>query len=122
MKEGGIIHRLTILRRDFVRLSRRGRFVALARVTWTTLVLRHYSELCEVCGRRYPHWAAPTWLYERVHGSRGGQMCHNCFDRRAESMGVTLLWRPVPFSFEAIEEVWSQESVPAGFDAARGGG
>lgn len=100
MREGGLIHRTTIVRADTRYFVRHRRFVALARVFWHTLVLRHYGERCQQCGRRMPLiWWSPTPLWcELVTNSGGGCLCPRCFDRIADAAGIRLMWTPMVVS------------------------
>lgn len=97
MKEGGIRHRLSIVRRDARYFVRRRQFRPLARVVWHTLILRYYSERCQECGRRMPLiWWSPTPLWcELVTTTGGGCLCPRCFDDLAKAAGVNLMWTPM---------------------------
>ena len=97
VKEGGLIHRLNIAFHDVRFYGKRGRFVALARVLWLTLILRHYSESCQVCGRRYTwsRWVASNEMYAWVKGNLGGTLCPRCFTTMAWDKGIRLVWTPV---------------------------
>src|SRR5436189_74128 len=62
----------------------------LARVT--TII-----EFCHDCGRRQPLiWHADDNVWEVITGRTdgGGVLCPQCFDRRAEAVGVMLYWVP----------------------------
>ena len=95
LEEGGIVHRLQIAWHDVRRAAKTGRFVALIRSLFHVLIRRHYTELCQVCGRPYDSWVAPTWLYIQLTGSRGGTFCPRCFTKFARDKGVPdLMWTP----------------------------
>ena len=98
IKEGGILHRLNIAKNDIRYYGKKKRYVALGRVLWNVLVLRHYSESCEVCGRRYfsTVWVASTELYRSVHGNNHGQMCPACFTNLGRSKGIKVFWAALP--------------------------
>lgn len=87
-------------------------------------------EYCGDCGIRQPLvWWSPSDLWERITGhatptgdNAAGVLCPRCFDRRAESLGLLLQWRPslhasayhrtffVEFSRELLPSLreWSQ--------------
>ncbi len=94
--EGGFKHRLSIARSDFRYHSKRRQWVALARVMWTTLVLKHFGETCQECGRRYcwTVWHAPDWLWLELIGKHSGLLCPRCFDDKASAAGYRLYWKP----------------------------
>lgn len=64
---------------------------------WTTVI-----EFCHDCGVRQPLvWWADNSLWSEVTGAKPvdgdnmpGILCPNCFDRRADKMGLLLFWRP----------------------------
>lgn len=111
--EGGLYHRLTISRVDVKFYGKRWRLVALARVLWLVQIRRYYCESCQVCGRRYVHWVAPTWLYVKAKGDGGGCFCPNCFDTLCHDQGIKVLWTVVPRTMDAIDRIFSQEIEPA---------
>ena len=92
--EGGLGHRLQIARGDIRYCLRHKRFVALARVLWTTLILRHYGETCQECGRRYcwTVWHAPDALWLELMGRSSGLLCPRCFTAKAHEAGHRLFW------------------------------
>ena len=93
--EGGIVHRSQIAWSDIKRTAGTGRLIALARSLFHVLVRGHYSELCEVCGRPYDAWRAPTWLFVKLTGSQRGLYCPRCFTKFARDKGfATLMWTP----------------------------
>jgi hypothetical protein len=96
-REGDLNHRLSIARKDVRRFARQRRYLALARDLWLVLVLRHYSETCQVCGRRYDlsSWVASTEMYVAVKGNGGGTFCPRCFTDMANAKGLRILWTPV---------------------------
>lgn len=76
---------------------RQRRFVALCRALFLTVVLRHGSELCQECGRRYNDflWHAPTPLWMELVGHYGGLLCPRCFERKADAAGIRTMWTPM---------------------------
>lgn len=89
--------RLSLARSDVLYYGRQRRWVALGRALWATLILGHYSELCQECGSRYRgfHWHAPGPLYQELIGSAGGLFCPRCFNRKAAAAGIWVQWTPM---------------------------
>lgn len=110
--EGGLYHRLTISRADVKFYCKRRRLVALVRVLWLVQVRRYYCESCQVCGRRYVHWAAPTWLYVKAKGNASGCFCPNCFDTLCRDKGIKVLWTCEPRTMEAVGRLFNQDIEP----------
>lgn len=77
-------------------LWRRRNLAATVRSIWGTLAHRDNVQRCLDCGRRYPHWVASDELWERIVGGRHAVsgLCPGCLDRRAEGLGIGLLWVP----------------------------
>jgi hypothetical protein len=95
----------SMIKRDFFYHLIRGRNpAAFTRSMWQ-YAHSDNVEHCQDCGRRYPSWVAPDLMYEKVHGSRGGQHCIGCFDIRAEKMGIELLWVPHLDSHESFDRM-----------------
>lgn len=97
-KAGGIRHRLSIARADIRYYGKKKhRYVALARVLWLVIVMRHYSETCQECGRRYSWsgWHAPARLWAEVNGRYSGTMCPKCFGGKARALGYAIIWTPM---------------------------
>jgi hypothetical protein len=110
--EGGLSHRLSITRKDIKWYGKRWRLIALVRVVCLVQVRRYYCESCQVCGRRYVHWVAPTWLYIKAKGNSSGCFCPNCFDTLCRDKGITVLWTVEPYTSEAVGRVFNQEIAP----------
>lgn len=119
VKDGGIIHRLSIARADIRYYGKKKhRYVALARVLWLVIVLRHYSETCQECGRRYSWsgWHAPAPLWAEVQGRYSGTMCPMCFGKKARALGYSIIWTPmvvgnfVDGKYVANSNHWSNET------------
>lgn len=95
---GGFRHRVGILRHEarwfLMRQGRRPRVVAFARCVWLRLAKRDYVENCQVCARRYMTFLAPDDVWLAVMDTPKGGMCPACFDRRAASRGLHLVWSP----------------------------
>lgn len=67
-------------------------------------------EYCDDCGREQPLvWWSEDPLWTHVTGIRdgGGVYCPECFDRRADALGLLLQWRPT------VLEVRSQANIEA---------
>lgn len=112
MRGGGLAHRLTLSWDDAKWYGRQKRPVALVRALWMRLVRRAAGELCEVCGRRYVLWCAPTWLFVKVHGSRYGTLCPPCFTKAAATKRLVLLWVPEKFSLLSVERQYEKTEEP----------
>lgn len=92
-----------LLRRD---LRRFGFGLPFARTAWRILIRRSNGERCGDCGRGYHLWMANDVLYRRVIGSGGGLWCPACFSRRANAMGLTIMWQPMVWR---DGEVWDDD-------------
>ena len=69
------------------------------RVAIKTWLARHtlITEFCHDCGRTQPLvWHAPDDLWADVMGRTdgGGVVCPECFDKRADGLGLLLRWTP----------------------------
>ena len=54
-------------------------------------------EYCHDCGRTQPvvwHATDDLWAQVSGHPDGSGVLCPDCFDRRAQAMGMLLLWEP----------------------------
>ena len=60
-------------------------------------------EFCEHCGREQPLiWHADNALWLAMNdGNRYGVYCPECFDAKADSMGVLLRWEPAVIELKA---------------------
>lgn len=82
-----------------------GKVVAALRQLWNSLVFGHMTESCQECGRPYLLWWADDDLYKQVTGrgryangeSAPGLYCLECFDAKAERIGLILKWKPEVF-------------------------
>ena len=84
---------------DYLRYRRS--MLGFFRTLWYTLVCGHIGEACQECGRPYLLWWADNDLYDEVTGlgNEGGNspglFCLECFNEKAERIGITLRWKPV---------------------------
>lgn len=92
---------------------RLGRIPAFFRTLWFTLCRGHIGEACQECGRPYLHWRADHEVYERVTGLKRyasgewapGLFCLECFDGKAHSKDISILWKPTIEGDEIEAEV-----------------
>lgn len=97
---------------------RHRRFVALVRATILTAVLRHGSELCQLCGRRYPFtWHGRQSLWMRVVGTNHGLRCPRCFDKGASRIGVRVMWVAEPWVVNGVHDLAVEDAIFDGYIA-----
>jgi hypothetical protein len=83
--------------------------VQMMRSLWIVIVHGHIGETCRDCGRRYLLWMASDDLYVEVTGGNGSQFCLACFGKRAERLGISVMWVP---------HVWRRDGVENMMDVA----
>jgi hypothetical protein len=64
------------------------------RSMWLVVVCGHIGETCRDCGRRYLLWMSSDALYKELTGGYGSQFCPACMGRRAEKLGLLIMWVP----------------------------
>lgn len=53
----------------------------------------HPESYCQRCGGPNPTWCAPNEIWNQVNGSRNGIICPMCFERAADKMGISLIFK-----------------------------
>jgi hypothetical protein len=51
------------------------------------------ESICQSCGNYNPIWSAPNELFNKVNGSPNGILCPNCFEKKADNMGIHIIYR-----------------------------
>jgi hypothetical protein len=51
------------------------------------------ESICRNCGCYNPTWSAPNELFNKINGSPNGILCPNCFEKKANDIGIHIIYR-----------------------------